>query len=90
MPTLKRTKQFKKDYKLAKRQGKDLTLLRPVLDCFQSGTRLPPEYLDHPLQGKHRFYRECHLQPDWLLIYKPVSKGDFVYLTRLGSHSELF
>lgn len=80
--------KFKKDLKLAKKQNKDLNLLQEILNILLSGEPLPEKYKDHVLCGNYVTLRECHIKPDWLLIYK--TNDDTLYLYRLGSHSELF
>ena len=86
---VKITSRFKKDYKLLKRQGFDLTLLEEPIMLLADGKTLPAKYRDHPLKGNFKGLRECHITPDWLLIYE-VDKGNlYLYLTRTGSHSNL-
>ena len=80
--------QFKKDLKKAKKQGKDLELLRKILLMIANGETLDLKYRDHELGGNLKGYRECHVNPDWLLIYKVL--GIELRLARLGSHSDLF
>ncbi|MDO4561432.1 MAG: type II toxin-antitoxin system YafQ family toxin [bacterium] len=84
------TKQFKKDYKAAKRQRKDITPLLGVIEKLANDTPLPPRHKDHALSGDWKGYRECHISPDWLLIY--ILEGDVLVLTlyRAGSHAEIF
>ena len=84
------TSQFKKDLKLAKKQNKDLGKLFEVIDILANGEILDAKYKDHSLTGNYRETRECHIEPDWLLIYE--IRGDVLVLMhyRLGSHSELF
>ena len=84
------TSQFKKDLKLAKKQNKDLGKLFKVIDILANGETLDAKYKDHSLTGNYRGTRECHVEPDWLLIYE--IRGDVLVLMlyRLGSHSELF
>ena len=84
------TSQFKKDLKLAKKQNKDLGKLFEVIDILAYGETLDAKYKDHSLTGNYRGTRECHVEPDWLLIYE--IRGDVLVLMhyRLGSHSELF
>jgi len=88
MRTLRRTSQFKKDFKRAKRAGKPIAELTEVIGQLQSDNPLPPKRRDHVLVGKFSHTRECHLAPDWLLIYQ--LDDDQLTLIRLGSHSELF
>ena len=82
------TSQFRKDLKKAAKQGRDLELLRMVLEKFATPAPLPAKFKDHKLKGEWRDFRECHLGSDWLLIYTIT---DFeLRPTRLGTHSELF
>ncbi|TVP80165.1 MAG: type II toxin-antitoxin system YafQ family toxin [Puniceicoccaceae bacterium] len=83
-----RSSQFKKDLKKARRQGKDLNLLQAVVTTLADEEPLEECFRDHGLTGNWRGYRECHVNPDWLLIYKV--DGEELKLARLGSHSELF
>ena len=62
--------RFKKDYKLAQKRGYNMNLLKDVIDILANGEQLPGKYLDHPLSGDYRGSRECHIEPDWLLIYR--------------------
>lgn len=87
---LKYTTQFKKDYKLAMRRGLNIALLDDAIRILASGEELPKEYNAHQLSGKWSGYHECHIQPDWLLIYH-ISKDVLVLtLSRTGTHSDLF
>ncbi len=88
MLSLRTTRQFKKDLKKAVRQGRDIDELETVITRLQSGQGLDRSYRDHALIGNWRDHRECHIAPDWLLIYKITN--DDLRLTRLGSHSELY
>lgn len=88
--TLKPTTQFKRDLKKAQKQNKNLDLLNKVLQQLADGIPLPEKNRDHALTGNYAGCRECHIQPDWLLIYEIVEDTLFLYLTRTGSHSELF
>ena len=90
MYELKPTTQFKKDLKLCKKRGLNLELLSEVLKLLVAGTPLPEKYHDHPLHGDFEGCRECHIQPDWLLIYEYSGSELIIYLTRTGSHSDLF
>ena len=80
--------QFRRDVKLAKRRGKDMSKLRELILLLAEGDHLPPGYKDHPLSGECKHHRDCHIEPDWLLIYK--IDGDDLYLVRTGTHSDLF
>jgi mRNA interferase YafQ len=88
--TIIRTGQFKKDYKLACRQGRDLSILRDVLDKLAGGQKLGVKYRDHKLSGSMKNYHELHMQSDWLLIYQIKKEEKKLLLVRMGSHSELF
>ncbi len=84
------TGRFQKDLKRAERRGLKLSLLSDVIKILASGETLPPKYKDHPLTGNYEGCRECHIQPDWLLIYEIVETDIILYLTRTGTHSDLF
>jgi len=86
--TIKYTNQFKKDYKRIQRQTKDLQKLRLVIHALATGEMLDAHYQDHPLSGNWKGFRDCHLEPDWVLIYKVDQ--DVLTLARMGSHAELF
>lgn len=88
--TLKPTTQFKRDLKKAQKQNKNLDLLNKVLQQLADGIPLSEKNRDHALTGNYAGCRECHIQPDWLLIYEIAEDTLFLYLTRTGSHSELF
>lgn len=88
--TLKPTTQFKRDLKKAQKQNKNLDLLNKVLQQLADGIPLPEKSRDHALTGNYAGCRECHIQPDWLLIYEIAEDTLFLYLTRTVSHSELF
>ena len=83
-----RSTQFKRDVKRAQRRGKDLAKLRPPLTALVHQSLLPARYRDHPLRGNWQGYRELHVEPDWLLIYRVV--GNELHLVRTGSHADLF
>ena len=82
--------RFKKDYKLAQKRGYNMNLLKEVIDILANGEQLPQKYLDHPLSGDYRASRECHIEPDWLLIYRIEKDLLVLGLTRTGTHSDLF
>ena len=88
--TVKLTTIFKKDYKLAMKRGRKLELLDKVITTLALGENLPNENRDHDLHGNWKGYRECHIQPDWLLIYKIEKDVLVLTLTRTGMHSDLF
>lgn len=84
------TKQFKKDLRKIKKQNKDLNLLTEIINSLACGSSLPAKNKDHELSGNFKGCRECHIQPDWLLIYELCDNELILYLTRTGSHSDLF
>lgn len=87
---IKYTTQFKKDYKLAKRRGLDITLLKDIISKIANGEILDTKYKDHPLSGNWSGHRECHIQPDWLLVYYFDNEVLVLTLERTGTHSDLF
>jgi mRNA interferase YafQ len=88
MKTIRRTSQFKRDVKRVQRQGKDLGKLKRVLEALVKEEGLAPTYRGHVLVGQYKGTRECHIEPDWLLIYELA--GSEIVLIRTGSHSDLF
>lgn len=84
------TGRFKKSIKLAKKRGLDLQLLEDVVNKLQNDEILDEKYKDHELKGKYKGFRECHIQPDWLLIY--LKEEDIITLTLVdtGTHADLF
>jgi len=90
MLTIRYSSQFKKDYKTVKKRGYDTRLLEEVLDLLSAEQPLPPKYLDHALKGDYIGHRECHITPDWLLVYKVKDNELILELTRTGTHSDLF
>jgi mRNA interferase YafQ len=82
------TKQFKKDIKLAEKQGRDIDQFKLIARSLISGKKLDPIFRDHQLVGSYIGRRECHVESDWLLIYK--IENDMLIFERAGSHSELF
>lgn len=88
--TVRPSSKFQKDLKLLKRRGYDLTLLSDVVKTLAEGNPLPAKNRDHPLSGDFSGCRECHIAPDWLLIYEIVDSDLLLYLTRTGTHSDLF
>ena len=84
------TGKFKKGLKLAKKRGLNIELLEEVVDKLQNGIPLEKKYRDHELQGKFKGFRECHIQPDWLLMY--LIEDDVLVLTLVdtGTHSDMF
>ena len=84
------TKKFQKDLKRAQRRGYDLSLLTEILKKLANGESLPEKNRDHLLTGNFSGCRECHITPDWLLVYEIYEEELLLYLTRTGTHSDLF
>ncbi|MFI3142015.1 MAG: type II toxin-antitoxin system YafQ family toxin [Clostridia bacterium] len=87
---IKMSTKFKKDYKLILKRGYDIKLLHDVIDLLVNDEELPEKYKDHALIGDYKGCRECHITPDWLLIYRLENDVLILGLTRTGSHSDLF
>ncbi len=90
MLTLHPTSKFKKDLKRIKKRGNDINKLNAVIDILLNEKPLPETYLDHPLSGNYIGFRECHISPDWLLIYAINKDKLILTASRTGSHSDLF
>lgn len=90
MLTIKYQTTFRKDYKRVKKRGYDMKQLQTVIDLLASEQELPPKYKDHNLIGDYIGCRECHITPDWLLVYEVIEKELLLYLTRTGTHSNIF
>jgi len=88
MKTIGRTSRLKRDVKRMQRQGRELEKLKRVLETLVKGEPLAAKYRDHVLVGQYKGTRECHIEPDWLLIYE-LAETEIV-LIRTGSHSDLF
>ena len=90
--TIKKTSQFKQDFKLCIKRGLDINEFETVLNLLQNGESIPEKYRDHPLQPSKDFKncRELHIEPDWLLVYKYSNDNLILYLVITGSHSDLF
>ena len=84
------TKKFQKDLKRVQRRGYDLSLLTEILKKLANGESLPEKNRDHLLTGNFSGCRECHITPDWLLVYKVFQQTLVLKLIRTGSHSDLF
>jgi mRNA interferase YafQ len=82
--------KFKKDYKRAVKRGCDVQKIQAVVKLLAEQKTLPEKYKDHELVGEYKGYRECHITPDWLLIYKVKDSELVLLLVRTGSHSDLF
>ena len=84
------TTQFKKDYKLAQKRHMNIELLDDIIRILSRGGKLPEKNKDHGLTGNWTGYRECHILPDWLLVYRIDNDVLVLTLVRSGSHSDLF
>ena len=80
--------RFKRDAKRQRKRGSDLAKLKDVIDLLLSGSALPPFLMDHPLSGEWNEYRDLHIEPDWVLIYR--IDGDTLDLARTGTHDDIF
>jgi mRNA interferase YafQ len=88
MRAIRRTSQFKRDVKRMKKRGRDLDKLKEILERIIGGQQLEAKYRDHVLVGQYEGTRECHIEPDWLLIYE-LAQSEIV-LIRTGTHADLF
>lgn len=84
------TSRFKKEYRLMARRGVKMGLLHDVIELLRQGQPLPERYHDHPLTGEFVGHRECHIRPDWLLVYFVRTDVLVLTLTRTGTHADLF
>ena len=82
--------QFRRDLKRVEKRGKDVEAVRTLAKLIASGEPLPVKYRDHALTGNWVKHRECHIEPDWLLIYRLTEDGESVRFERTGTHSDLF
>lgn len=87
---VKFSNRFKSDLKLAKKQNKNLDKLFLIIEKLANLEKLDDKYKDHSLIGEYKGLRECHIEPDWLLIYYVENNTLILVLSRLGSHSDLF
>ncbi len=83
-----RTTQFKRDVKLAEKRDRDMSKLKKVMEKLANEEDLDPKYRDHKLTGNYKFHRECHIEPDWLLIYRLTATE--IHFVRTGTHTDLF
>ena len=90
MYEIRPTKRFQRDVKRIQKRGYDMSLLSDILKKLANGEPLPPKNRDHQLTGDFTGCRECHITPDWLLVYETVEEELILYLTRTGTHSDLF
>lgn len=87
---VKYTSRFKRDYKRMQRRGKEMSKLLDVIDMLREGLVLPPQYQDHPLHGDYEGHRDCHIEPDWVLIYFKTETTLVLTLLRTGTHADVF
>ena len=87
---IKPTTKFEKDLKRVQKRGYNISLITDIIKKLANGETLPPKNKDHALTGNYTGCRECHITPDWLLIYEINNNELFLYLTRTGTHSDLF
>lgn len=83
-----RTSQFRRDVKLAEKRGRKMNLLKTIMTKLVKEEPLELKYKDHKLTGNYKDHRECHIEPDWLLIYRTTDKE--IFFERTGTHSDLF
>ena len=88
--TVKFTSKFKRDYKLAIKRGYPIKLLEETISLIANGKTLPEKYMDHALSGNWTAYRDCHIQGDWLLVYRIEDDVLILTLARTGTHADLF
>jgi mRNA interferase YafQ len=82
--------KLKKDLRLANKRGLDISKFSEVVEKLATGNILAPAYRDHKLQGKYSGFRECHINPDWLMIYRIQKNQHLLTLVRVGTHSDLY
>ncbi len=87
---IKSSKKFDKDLKRIYKRGYDISRIKAVIEKIANGEKLPEKNKDHILTGNYKGCRECHITPDWILIYEIVNDELILYLTRTGTHSDLF
>lgn len=90
MLTIKYHTLFKKDFKRIKKRGYDISKLEKIVELLANEVPLPEQFKDHNLSGNYNGFRECHIAPDWLLIYQVNNNELVLVLSRTGSHSDLF
>ncbi len=90
MYEIKPSNRFKKDIRLAKKRGYDINILMDVIRKLANGEILDVKHKDHELEGNYKGFRECHVTPDWSLIYQIIDNELILYLSRTGTHRDLF
>ncbi len=87
---VKYTSRFKRAYKRMQKRGKEMSKPLDFIDMLREGQTLPPQYQDHPLHGEYEGHRDCHIEPDWVLLYFKTENTLVLTLSRTGSHSDVF
>ena len=90
MYSIRPTTKFQKDLKRIEKRGYNISLLTEVIKKLANGEQLPEKNKDHTLLGEYAGCRECHITPDWLLVYQIIDSELVLYLSRTGTHSDLF
>lgn len=90
MYSIEYSNRYKKSYKLAIKRGLDVGELNRIVKTLAEGKKLESKHKDHDLKGDFAGFRECHVQPDWLLIYRIINKTCVLYLLDTGTHADLF
>ena len=90
MYAIRPTNKFRQDLKLCQKRGYNMQAITDVIKKLAEGETLPPKNRDHELTGTYKGFRECHIQPDWLLIYRINNNDLILFLSRTGTHSDLF
>lgn len=90
MYQIRRSTKFRKDVKRCKKQNKDMDKFKKIHELLSKGKKLPIKNQDHNLGGDWNGFRECHIEPDWLLIYRKDNKKKILEYARMGSHADLF
>lgn len=89
MYKIKASKSYRKEYKLCKKRGRDVSKLERIIEKLAAGEKLPDSCCDHALKGKYAGYRDCHVEPDWVLIYSLEKDQLILRLLHTGTHSDL-
>ena len=90
MYAIRPTSKFRQDLKLCQKRGYNMQAITDVIKKLAAGETLPPQNRDHELSGNYKGFRECHIQPDWLLVYRINNNDLILFLSRTGTHSDLF
>ena len=90
MYAIRPTNKFRQDLKLCQKRGYNMQAITDVIKKLAAGDTLPPQNRDHELSGNYKGFRECHIQPDWLLVYRINNNDLILFLSRTGTHSDLF